>query len=58
VFDDTNSSTKCKAELTIAGATQSLTDVTYDQSATPYLNAISPRFGSEKGGETVVFSGA
>ena len=31
--------------------------VTYDQSSTSYLDSISPRFGSEKGGESVVFTG-
>ena len=58
MLDDNASSTSCKAKLTIDGSTQELTSVTYSESATPYLDAITPRFGSEKGGESVVFTGA
>jgi hypothetical protein len=58
VLADTQSSTSCTAKLTIDGSSQDLTSVTYSDSATPYIDAITPRFGSEKGGETVVFTGA
>lgn len=35
-----------------------MTIVTYSESATPYIDEITPRFGSEKGGEEVVFTGS
>ena len=35
-----------------------MTSVTYDQDSTPYLDVITPRYGSERGDQTVVFTGA
>lgn len=55
---DAQTSSSCTAQLTIDGSSQDLTSVTYSESATPYLDAITPRYGSEKGSETVVFTGA
>ena len=57
VLKDTATSTSCTAKLTVGGTTTDMTSVTYDQSVTPYLDVITPRYGSEKGDEAVVFTG-
>lgn len=57
VISSTSSSYECTPELTLNGATSKLSSVTFDQSITPYLDAVTPRFGSERGGERVTFTG-
>lgn len=48
----------CTPTVRLNGTTTALTNaVTYDSAATPNLTAISPRFGTVKGGETVTFTG-
>jgi len=58
VFSDINTSTSCTAKITIDGVETELSAVEYNQNVTPYLDVITPRFGAEQGGETVVFTGS
>lgn len=60
VIDSTASSYSCQASLVINGALQTpLTNsITYQNTLTPLLTSISPRFGSVVGGEVVTFNGA
>ena len=60
VLDDSNTSSTCMAKLTINGASQDLTTVSYDGAKTPSLTAksgVAPRYGSVLGGETLTLSG-
>lgn len=58
VFSDTNTSTSCTGKITIGGVESDLTAVEYNESVTPYLDVITPRYGAEQGGKTVVFTGS
>ena len=58
VFSDTNPSISCTAKITLDGVESDLTAVEYNQNVTPYLDVITPRYGAEQGGETVVFTGS
>jgi hypothetical protein len=59
VIDSSLSSHTCSISLTIAGGTPStLTgSVTYQDTVTPLLKSISPRFGSVVGNEVITFEG-
>lgn len=62
VIDNTSSSySTCPIELIINGSQTpillSSNAVTYTSTLTPFLQAITPRFGNVKGGELVTFSG-
>jgi len=57
VIASTETSHDCTPELTLDGVTSELSIVTFEESITPYLDAVTPRFGSERGGETVTFTG-
>jgi hypothetical protein len=57
VVDSTDTSYDCTPELTLNGVTTDLEPMNYNEDITPYLDAVTPRFGSERGGETVTFTG-
>lgn len=47
----------CIPKLTVDGVVTDLEAVTYDATKTPKLTAVSPRFGSVLGGDTLVLTG-
>ena len=60
---DTNAAHTCSPVISIAGDALDLSevafgDVAYDDSFTPTITSISPRFGSVLGGDTVTISGS
>jgi hypothetical protein len=59
VIDSSASTHNCEVKITQTGASDTtLTNpVIYDVAATPYLTAISPRWGSVEGGTTITFTG-
>lgn len=58
MINDSNTAYDCTPKLTVAGQTYNIGPVTYTGDKTPTLSAITPRYGSERGGESVTFTGA
>jgi len=56
-IQSTDTQYACAVNLVIEGVETALESVTYDDALTPYLSAITPRFGSVLGGESVTFTG-
>ncbi len=58
-IDNNSPSIVCNAQISINGGTavQLTGDITYQNTLTPLLTSISPRFGTVTGGETVTFNG-
>ena len=56
-INDDNSSYSCTPKVMIDGVSTDLNAVTYDAAFTPVLTAMSKRFGSVLGGESVTFTG-
>lgn len=56
-IQSTATSHTCDVNVLIGGAATAATSVVYDQTSTPSLESISPRFGSVLGGEEITFTG-
>lgn len=57
VIANNDSSYSCASELTLAGLTYPLSSVQFSSAVTPKLEVVSPRSGSERGSESVTFTG-
>ena len=57
VIAGTSSTHDCAPVLTLGGVETALSPVTFDEALTPYLDAVTPRYGNNAGGEQIVFTG-
>lgn len=59
-IDSAASSYECKAELILDGVAtkDKLKSASFQKAKTPYLEKMSPRYGSVAGGDVITFSGS
>jgi hypothetical protein len=59
MYDSSDNDLRCTPKLTIGGISKVLSDsqVTYDESITPYLTNMDKRYGTVTGGTEITFTG-
>lgn len=55
--NESSASLQCTPKITIGGTKTDLSIVTYSNTQTPTISAISPRYGKVQGGETITITG-